>query len=310
MIDPESVWGVWKIVMWLLGHLKRLIGRGALPQDSWVPHINQLFRDKVVLSGPYRHEPTVKIIGPFPLTTPQAAFAVKERKRLTADPTKSNDPHAILSSKPNWNDDPVHFEAWSLDFAAVRSLRDKTLNADPLPLVLSVNSLLICRKSREIILHRRALHSDTFPNALHTIGGGYWPPGVDAHEGDQFRLRNTAIRETREESGVTFSLDENPPMVLLQELQTGFIQLAYLGVNISSQEAENLAPSREGTPVHIRYDDLPQKLLSDQEDWVPTGKAAILAWLALGAPNGGWNVQFDGIKPVALFRHQIGATGR
>jgi len=301
----------WGVVTWLLDksvqYLKPLIGRGALPRDEWVPRLNELFRNEVELFGPYRHEPVIHLDGPLSLNFAQGGSAAKERSQLAIDPNKSNDPHAVLSSEPIWTDDPVHFHAQFCDYATVRVLRNESLSTNPRPPVLSANILMICRETREIILHRRAPWSDHLPNYLHTLGGAYWPPHVDNREGDRLSLRRTAIREVGEESDAAFPLVEST-MVLFREPATGFVQLAFLGVNISAKELRNLKPNREGTLDHVRYDELPRRLRQERY-WYPSGKAAILAWLALGAPNGGWLVKFGGIKPTKLFIQEVGAIG-
>jgi hypothetical protein len=305
--DVENAIWVVRILSTIGVFLKPLFGRGALPRHSWVPNINEFFKGDAELFGPYKHEPVIESKGAFPLNDAQATEAAKERKKIASDKNTTNDPHAVLSSGPNWNDDPLNFKVQTLDFAAVRVLRRNIdRNNNSLPQVLSANILLICRESREIILHRRAAHSDTYPNALHTIGGAYMPPKVDHREGDFYQLRLTAFREVLEESGANFVLDENPPMVVLREVKTGFIQLIFLGINISLKGKSKLKSGREGEIVYVKYDELPRRL-RQENDWVPTGKAAILAWLALGAPNGGWNVKFGGIKPTKLFKQEVGA---
>jgi hypothetical protein len=143
------------------------------------------------------------------------------------------------------------------------------------------------------------------PGSLHTIGGAYSPPHIDGHEGDRTSLRRTAVREAGEESDAAFALDRIP-MVVFRELQTGFIQLAYLGVNISAEEKRNLKPNREGTLVYVSFDELPH-VLRHERNWYPSGKAAILSWLALGAPNAGWLGSFGGLKPTKLFSQEVGA---
>ena len=152
--------------------------------------------------GLYRHEPMIHLEGPFPLSPAQEGFAAEMRKLFAADDGKVNDPHAVLKVQPEWKDDPLHFHVYSLDYVALEALRNDELSNDIRPLVLSANVLLICRENREIILHRRAPDSRTYPCALHTIGGAYWPPDVDGREGDRLSLRRTAAREAGEESDV------------------------------------------------------------------------------------------------------------
>ena len=61
----------------------------------------------------------------------------------------------------------------------------------------------------------------------------------------------------------------------------------------------------EGTPECISYDDLP--VLLTQKNWVPSGKAHVLAWLAFGAPNAGVMARFGGTSPKKLFQDTVAA---
>ena len=89
-------------------------------------------------------------------------------------------------------------------------------------------------------------------------------------------------------------------MLLCRELKTGFIQFVLLGVDVDADEAAVMKTNWEGDKVVVGFDELPQRLAAE-EQWVPTGKAHILAWLALGAPNAGPDVSFGGQTPQGLF---------
>lgn len=297
----------WGLVTWaadkLWPHLPSLVRGGkGIPESVWVPQLNGRFEGEAVVRGPYRYEPLIQIEGAYTLTREQSAFAQQERKKLAR--TQPNDPHALLAAEPHWDDDPLHLRVHTLDFAAVRALRRPELNPDPRPPLISANIVLICREARQVILHRRAESSDTYPGALHTFGGAYWPPGVDGREADKLALRNTALREVLEETEASLSLEEGPPMVVLREVSTGFVQLAFLGVNVSARQARHINHNREGTIVRVGFDELPGRLINEKA-WVPTGQAALLAWLAVGAPNAGWRPRFGGLSPSRLFRQLV-----
>jgi hypothetical protein len=264
--------------------------------------LNERFENEAILHGPYSYEPRIHIRGPHLLTPAQEAAAIRERSRLGG--THPNDPHALLYREPNWKDNPPTLHVDTLDFAAVRALRNPALNPPAPPQIISANALLLCRDRRELILHRRAEDSDTYPNALHTVGGAYWPPNVDGREADRLRLRNTALREVLEETEAALSLGDDPPMVVLRELRTGFVQLAFLGVNVSAVEAQRMTANREGSMTYVGFDELPSRLRHDAS-WVPTGKAAVLAWLAQGAPGAGKRPRFGGLRPTELFTQLV-----
>lgn len=296
----------WGLVTWaadkIWPHLPSLLRGGkGIQGNVWVPQLNRRFQGEAVVHGAYRYEPLIQIDGTYTLTAEQSAFAQQERRQLAF--TQPNDPHALLAAEPHWDDDPLHLRVRTLDFAAVRALRQPELNPDPRPPLISANMVLLCRETRQVILHRRAESSDTYAGALHTFGGAYWPPGVDGREADKHSLRNTAVREVMEETEASLSLDDEPPMVVLLEVKTGFVQLTFLGVNVSARQAQLISPNREGTIVRVGFDDLPGRLM--REDWVPTGRAALLAWLAMGAPNAGWRPRFGGRSPSRLFTQLV-----
>jgi 8-oxo-dGTP pyrophosphatase MutT (NUDIX family) len=118
------------------------------------------------------------------------------------------------------------------------------------------------------------------------------PPGLKSKD-DLYSLENTLAREVEEEARIKLTFEKKTPLLIMEEMQTGFIQVAFLGMTISAGQADHLLDNPrpvEGKPVKVHFDDL-QDLLR-HPDWVPTGKAAVLAWLALGAPGAGPYVRF------------------
>jgi len=287
----------------LLPYLPRVLRRSPeLPAASWLPRLNERFRGEAEVFGPYQHEPDIHIDGPVMLTQEQADFAARARTQLGGQ--RPNDPHAILAREPHWGDDPLSLHVRTLDFAAVMALRDPALNPDPRPQILSANLVLVCPEMREVILHRRSEDSATYPSGLHTFGGAYWPPGVEGRVGDRRRLMATALREVNEETQAALGV-EDEPMIVLRESRTGFVQLAFVGVALSARKAQRLKANREGSISRVGFDELPKVLLQER-NWVPTGQAALLAWLAMGAPNAGNKPTFSGMRPAEVFERVIG----
>jgi hypothetical protein len=297
----------WGVLTWIIDKLLPYAGRlyrgsSAKPAASWLPRLNERLRGEAEVFGPYQHEPEIHIDGAVVLTQAQADFAARERAKLGGQ--RPNDPHAILDREPHWSDDPLSLHVRTLDFASAMALRDPALNPDPRPQILSANLVLVCPETREVILHRRAEDSATYPSALHTFGGAYWPPGVEGRVGDRRRLSATALREVNEETEAALGV-EDEPMIVLRELRTGFVQLAFVGVALSARKAQRLRPNREGSITRIAFDELPRVLLQEK-NWVPTGQAALLAWLAMGAPNAGSKPTFAGMSPAAVFDRIVG----
>ncbi len=87
--------------------------------------------------------------------------------------------------------------------------------------------------------------------------------------------------------------------MISKELRTGFIQLVFLGFNVSSRTMDYISGNWEGSLERVPFRKL-RKVLS-MKTWVPSGKAHILAWLALGSPNAGLRPRFGRQPPKQLF---------
>ncbi len=72
-------------------------------------------------------------------------------------------------------------------------------------------------------------------------------------------------------------------MLLVLERDIGFLELVLLGMEVSKQALLDWKKNWEGVLVKIASSDLESRL-TGMESWVPSGRAHILAWLALGAP--------------------------
>lgn len=273
---------------------------GSRQAKNWLPRLNAYFDNEVFIFSQVRSEPVIRLKGRYPLDANRKEVANIQRLKLLQE-QRRNDPHAVLVNLPKWQHDPVYLEAQTLYFSEVRALRDSKLG-NLKPEILSANALFFCSETHELILHLRSTDSDTFKRIrrLHTLGGAYQPPDMDGTPADKLSLSNTARREVLEEAEAGLVWRETPPMICLKELETGFIQLAFLGIDIPSKEAVRLAGSWEGEPIRIAFNDLHRTLTTD-ESWVPTGKAAVLAWLALGAPNTKGRVKFGEFTATELF---------
>ena len=284
---------------------------GPVEAREWVGRLNRAFAGAVAIHRVVRQEPRIVIEGPLELT-PELREAAARRRAEFPSQRMTNDLLTVLSKPPVWSDNPVVLTVRTLDFAEVGALR----RLGEKPALLSGNALVFCEETRELLLHRRAEDSQTYPGALHTLGGGYIPPGM-GHSDDQHSLVNTARREVLEESKVSLAWETPPPMLLSTELTTGFVQFVLLGVNVSRYDIERASPNREGTGLsRVPFDELHDSLAGgDSPDpaashtgWVPSGKAHVLTWLALGAPGAKSRPRFGRHSPAELFDTLVGAA--
>lgn len=268
------------------------------PRDvtpNWVPRLNAHFAGHVRVLGQSKREPDIRVERNFKLDAEQKRLAKEEQQRLKRE-NRPNDPHAVLVTEPQWDADPIQFVAQHIDYAGVCALRRQGAK----PQVLSANALIVCRESRQLLLHERGPTVRTFPSCIHTLGGAYVPPGPRSVDPDRRGLRSTLEREVHEEAQLALSGSEFPPMMVAKELDTGFVQLAFLGFAAKASALSRLEGNWEGNPLLISFDAIPGLLLH-APNWVPTGKAHVLAWLALGAPNAGPKPRFGSLTAAQLF---------
>lgn len=215
------------------------------------------------------------------------------RQQLAAS-GRPNDPHALLVNDPLWNADPVNLEVTTVDFSEICALRQEGLKSQ----IISAGGVLLCTEREELVLHRRG-DVATYPNALHILGGAYIPDGAGVCDPDRAGLHSTAVREIHEETQAHVSVHDTPNMVMAKELSTGFIQLVLLGLPVHSKDIDRLRGNWEG-----RIERVPFKCLASvlkDPTWVPSGKAHVLAWLGLGAPNAKKGQKFGNQTAKQLF---------
>ncbi|AVP58073.1 hypothetical protein C7H73_10630 [Pulveribacter suum] len=121
---------------------------------------------------------------------------------------------------------------------------------------------------------------------------------MEGRDGDRGSVRNTALRETLEELNTAIAIRKETPLCLLQEVQTGFVQFVYLGCELF--DSEYLKSNAEGKFTCVSFVNLAD-VLKGERRLVPTGEAAILMWLAMGAPGVDPDTRFSGRRPRQLF---------
>ena len=250
-------------------------------------------------------EPKIEIAGSLKLHDDLEDVASQWRETL-----RFNDLVAILTRRPNFDADPVILPVATCDYAAAITLAQ----ASKTPQMLSASALVICSETGELVLHRRSEHSRDCGGALHSFGGSYIPPVTRDHQTpdlgqhDSLSLIRTLRREALEESGIDLNVAELPNLLLIEETRTEipFLQFAVIGVDISEGVWKPPEPGHEGAVERIRCQDLEAALANDR--WMPSGKAHVLAWLALGAPNRTRTLRFGGLTGEELFDRIVPGT--
>lgn len=149
------------------------------------------------------------------------------------------------------------------------------------PALLSAMLFAVDAPRRRITVHRRSDDDRIAPGCLHAIGGAHDP------DGDRLSLHRTAAREAFEESGDALVLDTGGCLALLMNetaYNTNVWILSFVGVPADSSIPIPATP--EGQISWYDFDELPALLARPIDEWVPSGRQALLAWLIAGMPVG------------------------
>jgi 8-oxo-dGTP pyrophosphatase MutT (NUDIX family) len=257
---------------------------------DWRARLAAAFAGEAMPLGLARAMPAVRARGPAALPAAVGAPAAAERARLTRL-GRRNEAHAILTREPDWTAEVPRFEVALLDYAALTALR----RLGRRPPVVSAGAVVLCRARRTLLTQRRSRAVAHYPGRRHLFGGAF-DPDRDEPAGN---LRATAARELAEEARLPLPDGATPPVLLAREVPTGFVQALYLGIDVPADAAVAAGGTWEGTVESVGFDALPEALAAD--DWVPSGRAAVFAWLAQGAPGAGAKAAFAGLGPVQLF---------
>jgi len=261
--------------------------------------INNYFDTEFKLYCFCKNQPRINQKGKYALTTTQKEIS-RKYKSLLKRKERPNDPHALLINPTIWKSDPVNLDVETLDFSDICALREEGGK----PQIISASVVLFCKETEELIFHRRG-NVATYPNALHTFGGSYIPYG--GWNPDRKGLLSTIFREVFEETQVQVNCEDIKIMAMAKEVSTGFIQLIALGLSVSSKSVNDLQGSWEGEIVQIPFENLQSVLMDNSFNCVPSGKAHVLAWLALGAPNTKKGQKFGNLSAKELFEIIINA---
>lgn len=228
------------------------------------------------------------------LLSKQERSNAKEIEKSLFKGTQPNDPCAAITEQIDWGDKPLTFHYSPTTYAEVRAKRksgDKVI-------ILSANTLVFSEEARCLLFHRRSQKSEHFPRTIHTIGGAFMPEGL-TDRGDITGVRECAERELREETGVSITIPLGTPMAIIDEQGIDFIQIAFLGVNISEEQLRRKRPNWEGTLMEVPFDNL-REILMKKADWLPSGWAHVVMWLALGAPGSKTKITFNNLTAEQL----------
>jgi hypothetical protein len=265
--------------------------------------------ERIKIAGQVNRLSGVRMIGEH-LLSPEVQKQAEAIRSQWLKNGQINDPHAVIVNDPFQDLTNVVFECETLDYPSVKALRE----APNKPRILSTCVLALCDKKREVYLQRRSVAVEIAKDKVHTIGGAFMPAYKALYKKQTWvdrDLIDCARREFYEETNIALQgvQLERVPMVLMEELGTGFVHVVFLGVNISPDQAKDEKPNWEAIPKDIRTQDKKlhgiqyeklEKMLYDQTDWVLSGKAHVLMWLSMGAP-GSKSGRWRGKKPTEIF---------
>ncbi len=274
-------------------------GLDAGRQKNCLDRLNAHFKTEVRLFSFSDTLPELEVTGALALP-PELPQSAARHRDILENMRRPNELHAILTAAgttPDYKNMPRSLQVKTLDFAGICAMREHGHK----PAIVSACAVLVCAENQEIILHRRSADAATAPGQLHTIGGAYLPPSGSnsSNAGDSGGLADTVLREIAEETGLHLQMPALPTILCSQELATGFIQFVFLGIPVPASLSAHLRGNWEGSIVRLGFDDMRRALANP--GWVPSGKAHVLAWLALGAPGIHASQTFGGLGAAELF---------
>lgn len=183
---------------------------------------------------------------------------------------------------------PVHEHMTHLtyivsDYATIGMLRSQGTAVA----TLGSGTFLCCPERQQILLQRRSLTTDLYPNKLAGFGGHYTPDRPSLGFGP---LLDTLIEELNEEAGFNL-LDLNldfakdlPPTYFILETNTGGVQFTPLAFALTSEQADQVKGCAEEGDIEVFHlvDDL--EFLMNQENWSQMGYSCFQTWRELGFP--------------------------
>lgn len=208
----------------------------------------------------------------------------------------TDDPHAFAGKieSGTWHYIPVKYSDINKERNSKKEKAQK---------VIYSTVLVICRETKEILLHKRGSVT-RYKDCFHVFGGGFMPEMDGYLHNDKDNLLKTAMREILEETGLTVQWDKNVKLLHV-ETTAGGEELLFLGMNVTKENVEYIQKFHketwEGKVETIKFDKFPGFLLAKNKKWSEAGMVAILSWLALGAPGGEAETRFGKETPQELF---------
>lgn len=268
---------------------------------------NSHFLSKHVdVHGYYAVIPGLTCLGELKVDDATRTIAAELKGKVTIDKSTR---HAILPSADYVRNRLPEWQYYYTDFATILARRKMAVEArtagDPATqpfLQISACAVVFCEESKELLLHRRSDISHSYAGRYHTFGGGYIVPECHWKRAKKLKptpsrqdrrgMVETVSRELREETGIMVNSTAIASVrrVAITELDTGYVQLVALGINIPRLQIESELDNepKEGGVVRCPFDELRQ-LIGKPSAWVPTGLTHVLLWLwravgASGAP--------------------------
>lgn len=234
--------------------------------------------------------------GEMPLNPDLRLASEKQLTRLQMS-AMPNEAHALVIGYKNLPGETLQLQLQTLDFSKVCAMRA----AGMLPAILSASAILVCKETEELIVHQRGAKVATHPHHWHILGGAF-NPALDI-VAKHASLRSSLQRELCEETGLQLSVPKNSVSVLSKEKITGFVQWCVLGVPVEAAQLAHIRGNWEGSIHRLSFNQLGEFL--QKPNWVASGKAHILSWLALGAPHTTPGQKFGASTPLQLFENLI-----
>jgi len=241
---------------------------------AWFPEVETACGHRVHIIADLARAPLMNRVGAYPFP---ADLVPDYQKNLIENQHKHK----------GWNERIAEYRGLRhsgtlLDYDDYEYVQWKTLrDAGRKPRAVYAGAVLVSPDEASLYIHRRSLDVQTEPGKLHAFAGGFI---VDYQNLADETLLHACLRELHEESSAQPHL-ENSRVVIVENLDIGWIDVMYMAGVISPSNVKRLKGSKEGEVVRLPFSELEDQLTKNRRAWVSTGIAHHLIWLRLGAPG-------------------------
>jgi pyrimidine deaminase RibD-like protein len=222
----------------------------------WFEEVESACRNRVRILADLAEAPRMNRLGGYPF--PEELLSEYETRRTENDCTSGG-----------WNEQIAEYRGLRrfgavLDYEEYSYVQWKTLrDAGRKPRAVYAGAVLVCPERACLYVHKRSQDVATEPGKRHGFLGGFI---VDHQNNRDETLLHACLRELHEESSAQPNLDASR-VVVVENLNIGWIDVMFMAGVISSSNAGRLKGSKEGEVLALGFDQLEEQLAENSDAW-------------------------------------------